>query len=95
MPQPRVSVIIPAHNEARAIGLVLTEIPAGLAQEDIVVHSNSPDDTAAASWRAVHRSIEFGSMLRFRETSQAGTLASQCPAISSRVAHPASLRPAM
>jgi len=46
MPQPRVSVIIPAHNEAGAIALVLAEIPAGLAQEVIVVDNNSTDNTA-------------------------------------------------
>ena len=45
MPQPRISVIIPAHNEAQAIALVLTEIPAGLVQEVIVVDNNSSDNT--------------------------------------------------
>ena len=45
MPQPRVSVIIPAHNEAGAIALVLAEIPAGLVQEVIVVDNNSTDNT--------------------------------------------------
>ena len=45
MPEPRISVIIPAHNEAKAIGLVLAEIPKGLAHEVIVVDNNSTDDT--------------------------------------------------
>ncbi|GAA3960914.1 glycosyltransferase family 2 protein [Hymenobacter antarcticus] len=45
MPQPRISVIIPAHNEAGAIALVLAEIPAGLVQEIIVVDNNSTDNT--------------------------------------------------
>jgi glycosyltransferase involved in cell wall biosynthesis len=45
MPQPRISVIIPAHNEAGAIALVLAEIPQGLAQEVIVVDNNSSDNT--------------------------------------------------
>ena len=49
MPPPRISVIIPAHNEARAIGLVLTEIPPGLAQEVVVVDNNSTDDTGAVA----------------------------------------------
>ena len=49
MPPPRVSVIIPAHNEVRAIGLVLTEIPPGLAQEVVVVDNNSTDDTGAVA----------------------------------------------
>ncbi|WP_345236685.1 glycosyltransferase family 2 protein [Hymenobacter saemangeumensis] len=46
---PRVSVIIPAHNEADAIGLVLAEIPAGLVQEVVVVDNNSTDNTSAAA----------------------------------------------
>ena len=45
MSQPRVSVIIPAHNEAGAIALVLAEIPAGLVREVIVVDNNSTDNT--------------------------------------------------
>lgn len=45
MPPPRVSVIIPAHNEAGAIALVLAEIPTGLAREVIVVDNNSTDNT--------------------------------------------------
>ena len=49
MPPPRISVIIPAHNEAQAIGLVLAEIPAGLVQEIIVVDNNSSDDTSAVA----------------------------------------------
>ncbi|OGX86832.1 glycosyltransferase family 2 protein [Hymenobacter glacialis] len=49
MPQPRINVIIPAHNEASAIGLVLAEIPAGLVTEVIVVDNNSTDGTAAAA----------------------------------------------
>ena len=41
----RVSVIIPTHNEAQAIGLVLTDLPADLVTEVIVVDSNSTDGT--------------------------------------------------
>ena len=41
----RVSVIIPTHNEAQAIGHVLADIPSGLATEVIVVDSNSNDGT--------------------------------------------------
>ncbi|HEX8656001.1 MAG TPA: glycosyltransferase family 2 protein [Hymenobacter sp.] len=52
MPLPRISVIIPAHNEAQAIGLVLAEIPAGLVQEVIVVDNNSSDDTSAVAQAA-------------------------------------------
>ena len=46
MPQSRISVIIPAHNEAGAIALVLAEIPIGLVQEIIVVDNNSTDNTS-------------------------------------------------
>jgi len=42
----RVSVIIPTHNEAQAIGRVLSELPADLVTEIIVVDSNSNDGTA-------------------------------------------------
>ena len=44
---PRISVIIPAHNEAESIALVINEIPAGLVQEIIVVDNASTDATAA------------------------------------------------
>jgi glycosyltransferase involved in cell wall biosynthesis len=41
----RVSVIIPTHNEERAIGRVLADLPSDLATEVIVVDSNSNDGT--------------------------------------------------
>lgn len=41
----RVSVIIPTHNEAQSIGLVLADLPPDLVTEVIVVDSNSNDDT--------------------------------------------------
>lgn len=41
----RVSVIIPTHNEAQAIGRVLADLPADLVIEVIVVDSNSSDGT--------------------------------------------------
>jgi glycosyltransferase involved in cell wall biosynthesis len=40
-----VSVIIPTHNEAQAIGRVLADLPADLVTEVIVVDSNSTDGT--------------------------------------------------
>ena len=45
-------MLIPAHNEGRAIGQVLGEIPAGLVQEVLVVDNASTDDTAAAAGAA-------------------------------------------
>jgi glycosyltransferase involved in cell wall biosynthesis len=41
----RVSVIIPTHNEAQAIGRVLADLPSDLITEVIVVDSNSNDGT--------------------------------------------------
>jgi glycosyltransferase involved in cell wall biosynthesis len=55
-----VSVIIPTHNEALAIGRVLADVPANLVTEIIVVDSNSVDGTAAIAAkmgaRVVHES---------------------------------------
>ena len=50
----RVSVVIPTHNEAQAIGRVLADLPSGLVTEVIVVDSNSTDQTKeiAANMRA-------------------------------------------
>jgi glycosyltransferase involved in cell wall biosynthesis len=42
----RVSVIIPTHNEAPAIGRVLADLPTHLVTEVIVVDSNSTDGTS-------------------------------------------------
>lgn len=41
-----VSVIIPALNEAGSIGQVLEAVPAGLADEVVVVDGGSSDNTA-------------------------------------------------
>ena len=41
----RVSVVIPTHNEARSIGRVLADLPAGIVTEVLVVDSNSTDGT--------------------------------------------------
>lgn len=41
----RVSVVIPTHNEAEAIGRVLADLPSNLVTEVIVVDSNSSDGT--------------------------------------------------
>jgi len=41
----RVSVIIPTHNEAQAIGRVLADLPSDLITEVILVDSNSTDGT--------------------------------------------------
>lgn len=41
----RISVIIPTHNEAQAIGRVLADLPAEIVTEVLVVDSNSTDGT--------------------------------------------------
>jgi len=43
--QVRVSVIIPTHNEAQSIALVLADLPSDFTTEVIVVDSNSNDGT--------------------------------------------------
>ena len=49
LPSARIAVLIPAHNEALSIALVLAELPIGLAQEVVVVDNASTDDTADAA----------------------------------------------
>jgi glycosyltransferase involved in cell wall biosynthesis len=53
-----VSVIIPTHNEAQAIGRVLADVPADVVTEVIVVDSNSsdgtPDIAAKMGARVIH-----------------------------------------
>lgn len=48
----RVSLIIPALNEAECLGRLLAELPAGLVQELIVVDNGSTDDTAGVARQA-------------------------------------------
>lgn len=53
----RVSLIIPALNEADCLGPLLAELPAGLADEVIVVDNGSTDDTAGVARRGGARVI--------------------------------------
>lgn len=53
----RVSVIIPTHNEAQAIALVLAGLPSRLVTEVIVVDSNSTDGTPNVAQRMGARVI--------------------------------------
>lgn len=46
---PRIAVVIPALNEAAAIGQVIAEIPRRLAAHVIVCDNGSTDDTAAVA----------------------------------------------
>ena len=54
----RVSVIIPTHNEAQAIGRVLADLPSDLVTEVIVVDSNSTDGTLDLARRMGARVIQ-------------------------------------
>jgi glycosyltransferase involved in cell wall biosynthesis len=54
----RVSVIIPTHNEAQAIGRVLADLPSHLVTEMIVVDSNSTDGTPDVARRMGARVIQ-------------------------------------
>jgi glycosyltransferase involved in cell wall biosynthesis len=54
----RVSVVIPTHNEAQAIGRVLADLPSDLVTEVIVVDSNSTDGTADVARSLGARVIE-------------------------------------
>jgi len=54
----RISVVIPTHNEASAIGRVLADVPGDLVTEVLVVDSNSndgtPDIAASMGARVIH-----------------------------------------
>jgi glycosyltransferase involved in cell wall biosynthesis len=54
----RVSVIIPTHNEAQAIGRVLADLPSNLVTEVIVVDSNSTDGTPEIAARMGARVVQ-------------------------------------
>ncbi len=56
----RVSVIIPTHNEAQAIGRVLADLPSNLVTEVIVVDSNSRDGTPEIAAKMGARVIHEG-----------------------------------
>lgn len=54
----RVTVIIPTHNEAPAIGRVLADLPSRLVTEVIVVDSNSTDGTPEIARKMGARVVE-------------------------------------
>ncbi|MBI3321323.1 MAG: glycosyltransferase family 2 protein [Candidatus Omnitrophica bacterium] len=53
----RVAIILPARNEAEALGRVLAEIPRELVHELIVVDNGSTDETAAVAARGGARVV--------------------------------------
>ena len=54
----RVSVIIPTHNEAQAIGRVLADLPSDLVNEVVVVDSDSRDGTPEIAARMGARVVQ-------------------------------------
>ena len=54
----RISVIIPAYNEEKSIGLVLDALPQELLHEIIVVDNNSTDNTARSAIEKGARVVE-------------------------------------
>lgn len=48
----RISLIIPALNEAESLGFLLNEVPLGLVQQVIVVNNGSTDNTAEVAQAA-------------------------------------------
>ena len=55
----RITLIIPALNEAACVGPLLAELPAGLAHELFIVDNGSIDDTASVALRGgVHVVVE-------------------------------------
>jgi len=54
----RVSVVIPTHNEAQSIALVLADLPTDLTTEVIVVDSNSNDGTPEIAARMGGRVVQ-------------------------------------
>jgi glycosyltransferase involved in cell wall biosynthesis len=54
----RVSVIIPTHNEAQSIALVLADLPPNLTTEVIIVDSNSNDGTPEIAARMGARVVQ-------------------------------------
>ncbi len=71
----QVSVIIPALNEAEAIGQVVASMPWHLIAECIVVDNGSTDDTAAVALRAGARVIQ--SARGYGEACRAGSAAAK------------------
>jgi glycosyltransferase involved in cell wall biosynthesis len=74
----RVSIIIPTHNEAQAIGRVLADLPSEFTTEVIVVDSNSSDgtgDIAASMGARVIQEPRRG----YGRACLAGLAAANCP----------------
>ena len=57
LPQPRISIIIPALNEEASIGLVIRDIPTAPGTEIIVVDNGSTDATAEIARQAGARIV--------------------------------------
>lgn len=76
----RVALIIPALNEAGAIGGVVAAVPPGLVDRIIVVDNGSTDDTAGAA-RAAGAEVVVEARRGYGWACRAGTLAAADAAI--------------
>ncbi|TVR39851.1 MAG: glycosyltransferase family 2 protein [Cryomorphaceae bacterium] len=76
MSEPRkLSIVIPAYNEARTIHLILdkvraVELPGGLQKEVIIVNDCSSDDTAGAIQRYAVKYPDMGIAYKAHEVNQ-------------------------
>jgi dolichol-phosphate mannosyltransferase len=59
-PAQRVLIVIPAYNEEGKVGIVVSKIPADMAQQVVVVNDCSTDCTAAEAEKAGARVINHG-----------------------------------
>lgn len=78
MPDPRISVIIPAFNEQDGIVSVLGDIPKGLVSEVIVVDNGSTDRTAHLAEQAGARVVRE-ERRGYGSACLAGIAAADCP----------------
>ena len=66
---PRIAAIVPCHNEAIAVGKVVTDLKAAVPDIDIYVYDNNSTDRTADVAR------EAGAIVRFEQNQGKGNVA--------------------